>query len=714
MFGEPTRWSESGLVDHFGQVHEHMGDRCFCFVLGAGASVSSGIKAGGTLAHKWLKELHLREGEGLPFEQWATVENLGIEDFDASNPGAFYPQIFVRRFGKDSEEGYAYLEHEMQSARPAFGYSVLARILSEERHKVVITTNFDNLVADALSIHSRAHPLVAGHESLANFVRARPRRPLVAKVHRDLFLDPVNDPEGTEQLAEAWKRSLKALFATYTPLFIGYGGNDGSLMGFLEELTPKETPGFPIWCFRESEEPPARVINLVGKLEGVLVGIRDFDELMLRLHQRLGYGFEHQELEDRAKERLERYTNQVEELRTRLESADTERARQALAPDKITAQDEEIEATAQAFRDTVKRTKGWWGVQLAVYDEDDLDEKDALFRAGVRKYPHEPGLLGNYAVFLKNERKEMDEAEKFFKRAIEADPNHANHLGNYAGFLKNERKEMDEAEKFFKRAIEADPNHANHLGNYAGFLKNERKEMDEAEKFFKRAIEAAPSSSYKTNARRWTKPRSSSSAPSRRIQIMQTTSATTPFFKRAFLKNERKEMDEAEKFFKRAIEADPNHANNLGNYAGFLKNERKEMDEAEKFFKRAIEADPNGANHLGNYAGYLLALGNVKDGLAAVRRAMSSTDLNQNVVLLTELHFYRLAHGSAKDRTDALDSLRELIEAGVRSPGWDFAGNIRQAQATGHPHVPFLEAVASVVTDRADPSTLDSFDEWTK
>src|SRR5262245_42539533 len=72
-----------------------------------------------------------------------------------------------------------------------------------------------------------------------------------------------------------------------------------------------------------------------------------------------------------------------------------------------------------------------------------------------------------------------------------------------------------------------------------------------------------------------------------------------------FLKNQRQDYDEAERFYKRAVEADPNDARNLGNYALFLSDERRDYDEAERFYKRAVEADPNHARNLGNYAFFL-------------------------------------------------------------------------------------------------------------
>src|SRR5262245_57625719 len=72
-----------------------------------------------------------------------------------------------------------------------------------------------------------------------------------------------------------------------------------------------------------------------------------------------------------------------------------------------------------------------------------------------------------------------------------------------------------------------------------------------------------------------------------------------------FLENQLQDYDKAERYYKRAVEADPNHAINFGNYAVFLKNQRQDYDEAERYYKRAFEADPNHAGNLGNYAVFL-------------------------------------------------------------------------------------------------------------
>ena len=142
-----------GFLQEFLARDKGMMDRRFCFILGAGASVNRGIPSGKDLVARWLQELHVRENTSQKsLEEWATAENLGIAGFEYEKASSFYPQAFERRFSDDPYSGCAFLENELSNKEPSYGYSVLAQILSGSRHQVVITPNFDNLVADALAI----------------------------------------------------------------------------------------------------------------------------------------------------------------------------------------------------------------------------------------------------------------------------------------------------------------------------------------------------------------------------------------------------------------------------------------------------------------------------------------------------------------------------------------------------------------------------------
>ena len=201
-------------------------DKKYCFILGSGASKPSGIPTGAELVKQWMTELTDRN-DADDLDSWKAEEGISTDDL---------AKDYSKRFELDKKEGFAFLEKIMEGREPSCGYSVLAQILDTKLHKVVITTNFDSLTEDALFIYTRKKPLVVGHEALANYIKPFGTRPIIVKIHRDLFLTPKNTTDETSELEINFARNLTGIFQYYTPIVIGYGGNDGSLMGFLEKL----------------------------------------------------------------------------------------------------------------------------------------------------------------------------------------------------------------------------------------------------------------------------------------------------------------------------------------------------------------------------------------------------------------------------------------------------------------------------------------------
>ena len=583
-------------------------DKKFCFILGSGASRPSGIKTGGELVDIWMKELedHYEEGE---LQEWFEKEKI-----DRNDPAAHYSKIFEKRFDLDKESGYAFLEKLMEGKEPSCGYSILAQILSETSHNIVITPNFDSLTEDALFIYTQKKPLVVGHESLANFIKPFTTRPLVIKIHHDLLLSPKNTSQAIEKMADGYARQLAEIFKYYTPIVIGYGGNDGSLMGFLQKLDRLD--GRIFWCYRENDGSPGqRIRNVVEKLNGRAVRVKGFDELMIRIGNRLEF------------DRLDKKVLNIAEQRAKIYREQVEKITKALDVDR---------AASTALSEIVSRgERDWWYYEVQASKETDADKQAAIYKEGLKDLPDSKELLGNYAVFLKNIRREYDKAEKYYRQALEADPKDANTLGNYALFLKSIRREYDEAEKYYRQALEADPKHANNLGNYALFLQ----------------------------------------------QI-------------------RREYDEAEKYYRQALEADPKDANTLGNYALFLENIRREYDEAEKYYRQALEADPKHANTLGNY----VKLKIVQEDYSAAKDLLHksfefNTAENYEATLELELQFYSYAIFPG-EYPDSRKKIEQLIDDGVRSPGWDLKGVLKVAKKHGHPDYPKLCEFERLITAR--------------
>ena len=667
---EPQTISLLSLADRFIEDHKRMPNRSFAFVLGAGASRSSGIKGASQMVEDWIRSLH-REASGAADgdgKAWANEKTLGIANYDPADPAACYSELYRKMYARDPDRGYAYLEEQLQGSEPSYGYSVLARIMEDTRHNVVVTTNFDNLVADALSIFGKTYPLVCGHESLAGFISSRMRRPLVVKVHRDLLLAPKSAPEELTDLPEGFRAALTKLFGHYTPIVIGYGGNDGSLMGFLKNLPERSVPGGLYWCYWEGAgPPPSEIRHFVAAQNGCLVPIPGFDEAMLLLGDALEFDVPDKFVLARAEDRAKRIVEQAQALQARLKNKklrasdtwESVRNTDADAFDSTpmhagTAPDEgptEINALAEAVEKTMQRTAGalrWWQWYDRAKAATDILERDRIYQEAIAALPDSAELLNVYAIFLSNDRKDHDKAETYFRQSLAKNPTNAVVLGNYAYFLQQVRKDPDKAETYFTQALAADPTNAIVLGKYAFFLQQVRKDPDKAETYFTQAIAA-----------------------------------------------------------------DPNNVVVLCNYAYFLTIVRKDHDKAEAQYKRALTANPTEAYIFSTYARFLLSIERTDEGLAMLDRAVAAIETSGHKIHVIRVWMYATCHWIPDRWLQSLAKLKQLLLTDKNTDEYgDFTQVIEAAKKRGHPAAEWLDPLAAVCNGTADPSTLDGWDAW--
>jgi len=210
----------------------------FCFFLGAGCSATSGIPTVGTLVNDiWLpklRELKIKNQEN--FDDWFKKR---FPEYDKDNAAQYYGEMMESLF-PTLKQRQQEIERLVEKGRPGFGYTVLAQLLSEkfrESCNKILTTNFDDMVADALYLYTSKKPVVILHESLASFVKISDKRPLVIKMHGDSKFSPQNTNEETSELPKELKEVLKKLFSETGLIFIGYGGNDPSIIKILNEAS---------------------------------------------------------------------------------------------------------------------------------------------------------------------------------------------------------------------------------------------------------------------------------------------------------------------------------------------------------------------------------------------------------------------------------------------------------------------------------------------
>lgn len=528
----------------------------FCFIIGAGASVSSGIPMGAELECQWMKELeetpgleeirevakalgsHLDNKFDKIEEDWKKVkEARKTTGSSAVLPSEYYFDIYKLRFFPNHRNGYHYLERIMANKNPGFGYHPLALMLTDGTgSNLVITTNFDSLVEDALFLYTDEKPLVINHELLAEYAGdANIKRPIIAKVHRGIFFDPLNQPEETNELKGKWSDVLESVFQNYTPIVIGYGGGDNSLMHLLEDDGIKMKNGI-YWCYYEKYGlPNDKIQTLIQKKNGYLVRTAGFDATMLALGNalfpdKIGVHEAEEYLNRRTSAQIANYEMEYKKL-TELEHS----------TDGVAAQEQTRQSDAD-FKLEIEKM-----VERSMVSEKERQEQKQMTAWDHRRQGDRYYASGQY-----------EKAVESYSAAIDMQPNNA-YFYNDRGCAYGNLKEGGKAISDFDKAVKLDPEYALAYSN-RGYAYNGLGEYSKAISDFDKALELNPKFAYAYN-------------------------------NRGYAYSCLGEYDKAIPDFEKAIELDPKQANPYKHY-GCLCKKRGDFDKALELLTKAIELNP--------------------------------------------------------------------------------------------------------------------------
>lgn len=498
----PNEITQKHLVRIFKDVKRlKIDDHRFCFLIGAGASKSSGIPTGWELSKDWYDDLKDELKDDPDIEKWK--HKIGVP-FDSVNAGRFYPILYKKRYEPAPPIGYKEFQCLMENKEPSIGYVILSNILVEEKHNFVITTNFDYLIEDAVRSFSTTKPFIVGHEALAKFIYSQTERPTILKVHRDLFLQPFNDNEQTSELKEEWKKALSPVLKNFYLLVVGYGGNDGSLMDYLQGIQPNNRQ--PIyWCKRNKSKLNDKINKLLTKKD-FIVTIDGFDELMYALYGALDYKlFEKLDKPDEhpyiltAKKKIETLEVERKKIDERIiqDKNDNVRIEENVININVINIKDNKEVVSENELSIMKGVSSFY--LFTAYLEKDKVKKKNIYEKGIEKYPNDVDLLVDFASFLLDNN-EVKKAEEYYKKALDIEPD--NHIAYYnwgtslVGLANS--KTGNEAETLYKqalnkykKAIEIKPNYNAALANLGSVLgiKALTKTGVEAEDFFEQAFE---------------------------------------------------------------------------------------------------------------------------------------------------------------------------------------------------------------------------------
>ena len=258
--------------------------REFSLFLGAGASKSSGVPLASEMIEEWRQMMFEdRAPDGAEFSAWCKEQPWYQKDDE-------YSHLFETLFPNERAR-QKFVEPRMEAGFPNWGYLYLANLVSAGYFNVIFTTNFDDLINDALSMYLAYNPVVCSAESEVLTINIATDRAKIIKLHGDyLFKRLKNTSAELAELDPNMESKFKEFSKQCGMLVIGYAGRDKSVMTAIEK-TMEDSSAFPVgiwWGLRSNERPGKLVARLAQDHPNrfKLFKCRDFDAFMVGLHSR--------------------------------------------------------------------------------------------------------------------------------------------------------------------------------------------------------------------------------------------------------------------------------------------------------------------------------------------------------------------------------------------------------------------------------------------
>lgn len=274
------------------------------FLLGAGASYSSGIPLAGEMVEKiarwgYCKENNLstedpriRRSDWYP---WLEKQNWYRKDLESADN---FPSA-VEKILQPSESRRQFFEDILDIQVPAGdGYEYMVRFMERKLIHTILTTNFDSVLLNLCRANRRLHYIdVVQTPSDFSNISTSPQRPQLIYLHGSVqhYTDKNTLAEVNEELNPNLVAGLIPLLRDHPLIVMGYRGVEPSVMRHLLIDNAAAANGYRhgiYWCSRnytedDSDNLPPLVQALAGEIQTnfQIVSIDGFDEVMDTLWQ---------------------------------------------------------------------------------------------------------------------------------------------------------------------------------------------------------------------------------------------------------------------------------------------------------------------------------------------------------------------------------------------------------------------------------------------
>jgi tetratricopeptide (TPR) repeat protein len=590
------------------------------------------------------------------------LENSHDFDYPAYSEKVINDRLYgfwLDKYDEDPRERQMFIEHIIEDIEPAGDYILFSSLVDGQVIHNVFTTNFDDLLNEALVNYYNNRARVYAHNEMARYISPVSKRPNIIKLHGDYLYENIKNTNlETGDLEANMKTKFSEMLNQMNLVVVGYGGADHSVMSVLE-LVKKDTKYCLIWCGIDPDKLNWRVVHLLNSTKNsFFVQVTDFQTLVLKLWTN-------------ADLKLPDLESDLKVKKSRLEDFLTKYKDQVKDRDEVTKKEMDI---------LVDRTEAlkWFN---RGYEEKDFNKQIDYYSKAIEFNPKDHLAFYNRA-FSYGELKQYDKAIEDLNIALQIDPTYTNAYIN-RGLAFNNLKQYDQAIEDYSKAIDLDPNSVLAYGNRSSVY-YDLNQYDKVIEDCNKAIELDPnySNGYINRGLAFSSMKQYDKALwDYDKAIERTTNPSLAYSNRGLLYINTLKFDKAIADFNKAIENDPLFTNAYIN-RGLAFYNLKQFDDAIKDYTKAIELDQNYALAYGNrslvYYDSMLYQKAIEDCNKAIELDpnYSSSYINRG-----------LAYSNLKEYDKALKDYDRAIELnpenalGYSNRGWLYYENLQYEKA---------------------------------
>ena len=235
-------------------------------LLGAGASIESGIPSATDCIWDWKREIYLSKNPGSignfdnskseavrrVIQRWIDAQNI----YPAENSVEEY-SYFAEKAYPIADDRRKYFQHLVANHDPSLGYHLISLLALENIIKSVWTTNFDGLTLKCAHQYSTLVPVEITAATSERIYRGDVDKELLCiALHGDYKYGALKNTK--QELDTQDGELVKALLHELTNrdlIVVGYSGRDQSLMDALTQVYSTRGAGKLFWCGYGSNIP---------------------------------------------------------------------------------------------------------------------------------------------------------------------------------------------------------------------------------------------------------------------------------------------------------------------------------------------------------------------------------------------------------------------------------------------------------------------------